>query len=452
MMPSPKNPKKTVAIAGAGLAGLAAAVFFYLFWYQVTIFERKPICGGRAFSFIDKQTGLTIDNGQHLMMNAYQETLALLTKVGAKHKVESQIPTQVVIFDAEGNRGEFVLRPGLAPLHLLKAVFGFSLFFFFLKLSFLRLGWHLRRVQKNKITISEHLTVHDWLLQHGQTQRTITNFWEILTLATLNMSTQQAQARLLAEVLLRCYFAGPQDGFLVFPRAGLSEVVVQPILQYLGQRGHTVISHTGVKSIAILDEKVRCFVLDSGEKVKADLYIAALPPLSLQNTLPLSFWQNHEQLQNLPRFQDSPIVSVNLFYDQPVMDEVFVGGAITATHWFFNRNKIHHQTNAPFHVVAVISAGQNFLQQSKQQIIEQAQQDLQKLCPKAVEAKLLHALVNIERQATVVLDAQAANMRPDVKILDNFMVIGDWVKTGLPATLESAVLSAKLAAKQVGDC
>lgn len=440
------NPKKSVAIAGAGIAGLAAAVYFDELGYQVTLFERKPICGGRTFSFQDKITGATIDNGQHLMVGAYHETLALLEKIGAKHNVGFMIPSVVPIYNRHFQRAEFVLQDGWPLWSLCRAVFGFAHFSFAEKLVFWRLGWQLKRFAKNPASLPANLTAKEWLLQNGQTPNTIESFWEVLTLATLNAPTDMAQARLLAQVLVKSYFGGRRDGFLVLPKKGLSETLVEPVLQYLEQRGQTVARHVGVKAITILNNQVQHFVLNNDEKVKADHYISALPPPALQNVLPKAFVDQHASLQHLSQFKDAPIVSVNLFYDRDVLGEMFVGAAATTTHWFFNKNAICHLPGPPYHVVGVISAATDFLTKSKAEILQIATENLRRLCPKAQEAKLLHALINIERQATFLCDVQSAGRRPAQKICENFGVIGDWTNTGLPATIESAVLSAKLAA------
>ena len=435
--------KKTAIIAGGGIAGLAAAVFLDELGFRVTLFEKKPIFGGRAYSFSDKKTGCVVDNGQHLLIGAYHETISLVERVGAKHKLQTQIPTKVPLCFEGGRRADFKIANAPPPLGILSGFLKCPLFSIREKFLLFKLGKTLRKMKSGKKPLPENQTVREWLESCGQTPRLIRNFWEILTLATLNDTIDFACASHLVVVLLKSFFSERQDGFLIFPKVGLSELFVEPILDYLKLRGQTVQTSIGLEKINILDHRAQSFVFSDGSVKKADLFISALPPHRLLKVLPEAFVSTQKDLKRIKDFSCSPIVSINLFYDQNFMTDTFLGSSHTKVHWFFNKDQIFSKRETTTHIMGVISGAREFLDKGREEIIAMARQDLESLYPKFRNAKLEHATVTIERQATVSFGVESHQWRPEQKILDNFYVIGDWTKTGLPATIESAVMSAK---------
>lgn len=440
--------KKTALVAGAGIAGLSSALFLDELGYDVTLIERKPILGGRTYSFRDRKTGLTIDNGQHLMIGAYHETIALLERLGTKHKIQVLKPTLVPLYSENFKLNTFKLGEGKPPLNLLSALFGFGAFSLFEKLKLLGFGRRLQSFLKSPDTIPQNITVQDWLTQSNQSASSIRNFWEILTLATLNDSAELTTADGLVQVMLKSYFGGREDGFLVLPKAGLSELFADPCEAYLSLRGHSVLKGIGIREVQILDNKVRNIILSDNSELKPDVFVSALPFKSLVNVLPRSFTANHDQLKHAPNYQSSPIISINLMFDRPVLKHKFVGTANADVHWFFDRNALELQSHAPqtniHHVCGVISGAYKFEDHSKEQLVAIALKDLAKFSPESRDAKLLSSLVNKEREATLSSRVGVNATRPKQNILPNFYVVGDWTQTGLPATIESAAMSARL--------
>ena len=242
----------------------------------------------------------------------------------------------------------------------------------------------------------------------------------------------------LTQVLIKSYFEGRYDGYLVFPKASLSEIFDRPIKRYLEMRGHDIITGVGIEDISIQNRQVAGFKTTKDSQLKkADLYISALPFWNLKKVVDLE----QTQLKSLNQMEGSPIVSINLFYDQPIMNEDFIGSAATRTHWFFEKNHTHHNITK---ITGVISGAYDLLEKSKQDILEFAKNDIKKLYPTAHKASLVHATVNIERQATLSSRKGINRLRPPQKNLSNFYILGDWTRTGLPATIESAITSAKL--------
>src|SRR3954452_1287724 len=117
-------PAFDVAVIGGGVAGLAAASALAAAGRRVIVLEARGRLAGRATAFRDRETGELVDNGQHVLFGCYDETFALLRRVGAEGNVRVQAGLEVPYLDRERRRS--VLRcPSLpSPLHLLAGVLG----------------------------------------------------------------------------------------------------------------------------------------------------------------------------------------------------------------------------------------------------------------------------------------------------------------------------------------
>jgi squalene-associated FAD-dependent desaturase len=429
---------------GGGVAGLASAVFLDELGFKVTLVEKKPHLGGRAYSFRDRVTGLTVDNGQHLMIGAYHETLQFLQAISARGRVSFEDPTVIPLADERLVTAPFRVRQGRPPLPLMAALWRFKHLNWREKAGFLRLGHVLKRLKSGKATMPVQQTVTEWLVTMGQSEKARRRFWDVVTLATLNDSPDVTTADGLIQVMLGGFFAGPRDGLLVFPNVGLSDVFAHPAENYLTLRGQRILKGVGVKEMRFLGDRAMAVALSDGQILKAEVFVSALPFRQLLNILPGLILANTPALQPLTGFHSAPIVSINLFYDRPVMEEKFLGSAGTSVHWFFRKD-----TAGPHHVVGVVSGAYDWLEKDKKEAVRIAAGELQCLCPRAARARLVHALVNKEREATLSSRPGVNAARPAQQIYKNFFAVGDWTRTGLPATIESAVKSARLMANTV---
>lgn len=452
MNPAQTHPEKTAIIAGGGLAGLSAAVFLDQLGYQVTLIEKKQILGGRTYSFTDKKTKAVIDNGQHLMIGAYHDTLHFLDLIGARAKIELKKPSRIPLLDEELHRHDFTLRDLPVPFSASTALMSFSGLPLLDKLKLLRLLKDLLKTRQQGALFLNDLTVTDWLNKHGQSQKAQKNFWEILTLATLNDHPDQTSADGLATVLCDSYLRNRNDGFLVFPKVGLSELFVEPAEQYLHLRGHQVIRGIRLAQIHMQSGKVSAFEFSDGSQQKADIFVSALP---FQHLTPLLSEENLAACPELAvtkTWETSPIVSINLFFDRPIMQSPLLGSAKTKVHWFFNKEMVLKEKapdQSAHHIMGVISGGYEFLNKSKDDILKIALDEIQQIIPAAKDATLVHALINKEREATLSQRVGINKQRPQQQQLSNFFVVGDWTQTGLPATIESAVRSSRFVRDQL---
>lgn len=185
-----------LAVIGAGWAGLSAAVRAADAGDEVTVFEASHTLGGRARAVVSPQLHTRIDNGQHIMLGAYHDTLALMQRLG----IDTDTTLQREPLTLESADGTFRLQvPRLpAPFHLLAALLN-------ARGLFLRDKWRLaraiRQLQRQQWRTIPGLTVQQWLDHHQQSPRVRALFWQPLCIAALNTPADDACAQLFANVL-----------------------------------------------------------------------------------------------------------------------------------------------------------------------------------------------------------------------------------------------------------
>ncbi len=444
------NRHHKVVIIGGGFAGLAAGVALAESGYQVELFERRPALGGRAYSFIDQVSGEVIDNGQHLFMGCYHETFKFLRKLGTAHLVHLQNRPRVDFLDPEARHTSLDCPALPPPLHLLAGLLRMRGLSLKDKLSALRVSGALKARGAQLKSRLGQLTVDEWLNQCGQSQRMKDRFWDMLSIATLNLSPERAAAILLARVLQQGFAGTRADSCMVTASVGLSQLYTEQARAFIEARGGRVRLRAPIKRLLI--EGTRCTGAEtaSGEIATADYYISAVPYFALTSLLPERLF-SERYFAAWRDFESSPIISINLWFDRPVTEFGFVGLVQGRVHWLFNKDLIFKRSGKDDHLVScVISAAHQYRSATREELVAMAMEDLARFLPDICRAKLLHSVVVKEQHATFCATVEAEERRPDFRTpIANLLLAGDWTNTGLPATIEGAVLSGHRCAELV---
>ncbi len=222
-----------VAVIGAGWAGLAAAVELTEGGAAVTLFEAGRIPGGRARSA--QIAGQTLDNGQHILLGAYRETLALMRKVGADpEKLFDRRPLELL--DPSGFRLALPHLP--APLNVAWGLLTASTVNWSEKL---KTALWMQGIKWRKFQLIEDCSVAQWLDKAGQTGVLRRHLWEPLCLAALNTPAERASAQLFANVLRDSLGSAQRaDTDLLLPRVPFGELLPEPATNWLREQGATL--------------------------------------------------------------------------------------------------------------------------------------------------------------------------------------------------------------------
>jgi squalene-associated FAD-dependent desaturase len=441
--------QSSVLIIGGGFAGLAAAVDLAEAGRRVLLLERRAFLGGRAYSFTDQTTGDTIDNGQHLMMGCYHHTLSFLDKIGASHKLKFQSSPRVDFLHEREGHASFECPSAPAPLHLLAGLARLQTIGWQDRLKALRVGMALGRLNGHRARLAD-LTVREWLDELGQTPRMQQRFWNLVALATLNEQPERASADMFARVLDQAFMHTKRDSAMVLSRVGLSELYPADARAFIASRGGEVRLNASVERIDFERNRAVGVTLRSGERIAADAIISAVPYFMLKTMLAPELIARTESFRAIPQFKSAPIVSINLWYDEPVTDLEFTGLLDSRIEWVFNKNAIVGERDQRQHLALVISGAHETAPLPKEELIEIAVAEMRRFCPAARRQQPVHSFVVREYDATLSHAPGTARLRPSQQTpFENFFLAGDWTDTGLPATIESAVWSGQQCARLI---
>jgi hydroxysqualene dehydroxylase len=440
------------AIVGGGFAGLAAGVALADRGLKVALLEGKPALGGRAYSFADPDTGDYVDNGQHVLMGCYRETLNFLDRIGARRHLVFHRDLEIEMLERGGRSAMLRTARVPGPFHMTAALLRYRHLNLRERLSAMAAGIRMLAMRRFRRAELQKITVAELMDRLGQGARARAAFWYPLAIATLNDRPELSSAALLAEVLKRAFFGRRRDSAFVYSRVGLSDLYCTSARAAIERAGGTVDTHAIVESLELgHGGAVAAARLRDGRRIEARCFISAVPAPQLLRFLPESAVAD-PFFARLAGLEGSPIVCVHVWLDREVTRSPFTGFIGTTTQWLFNKRRIfemrgeHH----PGYLSFVISGARELVDRPNEELFGIVVEDLRVMIPAAVAAKVARSLVLKEKQATLAPHPRFDALRPGTRTpLRNFFLAGDWIQTGLPATIESAVISGRAAADAV---
>jgi len=307
--------------------------------------------------------------------------------------------------------------------------------------------------QKTSVEDLDRMTVDQWLTQCRQSERAKRHLWDLIAIACLNEESKVASAAPFVAVLKQAFFEDPSSSSLALADVGLSDLYVRGAIHYLQTHGGEVRAKCPVHRLIVRNEEVKGVLLRDGTRLEADAVICAVPPPALLKLVPEEIVERETYFSALKTLRYAPIISIHLWFDQKITNELFVGLLDTHIQWLFNRSLIHRDAKTKDgYVSLVISGAHDFADWPDQKILSLALEELRRIFPAAKEAVLLRSLVIKEFQATLSPVPGTEALRPTSESpIKNLLVAGDWTKTGLPATIESACVSGHRCAELVGS-
>ena len=428
---------------------MAAAWRLSALGHAVVLVERRPYLGGRAYSFVDRETGQQVDNGQHVFLGCCTAYADFLRDVGTLELTVRQRSLRIEVRSPGGRTGLLTGLPLPAPAHLLP--------------SFLRyphIGWRdkaravpallrIRRERRRERAELRGQSFGDWLRGHGQSERAIANFWDLIIVPSLNDASNAVSAAMGFMIFQESLLWHRHGADVGYAGAALSETMGDAVARGLAEAGATLMLGRSVGRLAVTDGAVSGAELAGGETLRADAYVSALPPEALLGLLPAP-------LRDDPAFAPaathtwSPIVNLHLWYDRTVADFEFVAFVDSPVQWVFNRTRIARLSGPGQYLTVSLSAAWRFWPMAKEELRELFVPELARLLPGAANATVERFVVVKEQRATFrSLPGGPDNRLPSRTPLPNLFLAGDWTDTGWPSTMESAVRSGNAAAEAV---
>ncbi|MGO3933124.1 hydroxysqualene dehydroxylase HpnE [Rhodopseudomonas pseudopalustris] len=409
---------KTVHIIGAGISGLSAAVRLAAAGYQVRVHEAMQQAGGRCRSYFDAATGLTIDNGNHLLLSGNAAAVDYARSIGTDAGLVGPDSAEFSFADlADGQRWTLSLGNSRLPLWVLDPE---------------------RRVPGT--TVRDYLAlaplvwspasrlVGDAIPCEGPLYRKLV---APLLLAALNVDPPEGSAGLAGAVVRKTLLAGGQACRPLIARDGLSAVLVEPAIEKLRAQGAEVLFGHELRRLNMSGDRISS--LDFGDDVitlgAEDKVILAVPPRPAASLLP--------GLKTPGQFR--AIVNAHFNYVPPPGQPALLGVVGGLVEWLFA---------FPNRLSVTISNGDRLVDMPREQLAREVWQDICKLT--GITANLPPWQIVRERRATFAATPEQNALRPGaVTSWNNLFLAGDWTDTGLPATIEGSVQSGNRAADLV---
>jgi zeta-carotene desaturase len=429
------------------MAGLSAAAHAAARGLRVRLLEARGLTGGRATSFRHPASGEWVDNGQHVLMGCYHETFRLLALAGAEGGVSCPRSLSVAFADADGRRTHLRCPPVRSPLGLVLGLVAWRGLPLGDRASALGLAGALRRLRGPGPSAALHRicqpgeTAGAWLDRHGQSSLLRERLWNPLALAALNESPDKASAEMFVAVL-RGMFGGPAaDASIRIPLAPLGEVLADPLVRFIRARGGEVECHSRARVVA--RDGTGVVVESRGRSRRASTVIVAVPWFHLDAVAVVDEGALAAIKAAAAATSWSPIVTVTLWVDRPVAGAPMLGLPGRHLQWAF-------ETSRPggVRLSLVASGAGEVVRYADRELVALAMSEVEHVLPLA-GARVERTLVLREPRATFSV-APGLPARPGPRTgVPGLYLAGDWTDTGLPATIEGAVLSGRVAVDAV---
>lgn len=408
-----------VHIVGAGLAGLAAAVILADAGCDVRLYEANGHAGGRCRSYFDNELGCRIDNGNHLLLAGNRNALAYLDRIGARATVEG--PAEALFAFVDASNGErWVLRPnrGRIPWWVLRPgrrVPGTRAADYLGLLG-------LRRAEQ-RATFGATFDPSNPLAKR---------LLAPLAVAALNTGVAEASASLFARLLADTLGRGGAACRPLVPRVGLSETFVDPALASLRRHGAAIHFATRLKALDFAGERVSMLRFEGGpvEPATGEAVVLATPAAIAARLVP--------GLVVPDRY--SPIVNAHFRCAAAAGSPLFVGVVAGTAEWIFRKAQVLSVT---------VSAAERLVACPAADLRETLWRDTA-MAYRMPYIPAPPARIVKERRATFLASPDQLLRRPPTATRwHNLTLAGDYIDTGLPATIEGAVASGFAAAALV---
>jgi hydroxysqualene dehydroxylase len=384
------------AVVGGGLAGLAAALDLADAGHEVTLYEARPTLGGAVQTLPEREGDPSPppDNGQHIALGCFTEYVSFLDRIGEGGSYDRRRLALPVIAE-DGRQGS--IKPSLPAL----------LSYAHLPLRD-RLAIPLVTARCRNAEARAGETFGALLRRLGASDASVERFWDVFIRPALNLRTDEVDAN-AGLFTVRTALLGPRaSSDVILPRKPLGLMHGEAAGRALEARGAKIETGTRIEDVDQLD---------------ADVTVIATPPDDLEF---------------------SPIVSVHLLFDRPLLRAPLAALLGSDAHWVFDRGALTgHQPPSGQYLTIVSSGVPELMEIRGRDLVDRI---VGQVTDRLGHADLVWSRVSREPEATIALRPGVHRPMPGL-VRPGLARAGAWTDTGWPATMESAVRSGRAAAR-----
>lgn len=440
----PSTQKSTVAVAGGGLAGLAAACALSDAGLRVTLFEKRPFLGGRASSYEHPGTGEVVDNCQHVLFRVCTNLVEFYQRIGVADQIRW---FDQMNFIEPGGRISMMKSSMLpAPLHTAPSFFDFPFLTAADKLAIARALAPLTLTQQRDTGKS----FQQWLAEHGQTQNAVARFWHPILVSALSEELDRISISAAAQVV-RESMKSPAARHMGVPTVPLTDLY-NKAGDYIRTRGGVLHFRSSLDTFSSNASQVDLQLSGPHDDDAFDYLVVALPFDALDRVLP-AVPEAASLREMASHFVNSPITGIHLWFDRQISDLDHAVLLDRTIQWMFHKSRLQPMrmeagSEAGSYIELVVSSSKTLIEKSRAEIVDLALAEVREFFPATRGATLVKSTVIKEVNATYSPRPGIDAHRPTATTAwPRVFLAGDWTATGWPATMESAVRSGYLAAE-----
>ena len=455
-----------VAIAGAGLAGLACAKYLVDKGHTPIVLERRDVLGGKVAAWKDAD-GDWYETGLHIFFGAYPNMLQLFKELKIEDRL--QWKQHSMIFnqpETPGTYSRFDFPDIPAPWNGLVAILRNNDMLTWMEKIRFGIGLIPAIIKGQKyVEEMDKYSWSEWMEKQNIPPRIEKEVFIAMSKALNFINPDEISATILLTALNR--FLQEKNGSkMAFLDGSPTERLCQPLQDYIVSKGGEVRLNAPLKEILLKeDNTVEGFVIrglngNEDEVLQADIYLSAMPVDPLKTILPQS-WRQMDYFKKLDGLVGVPVINLHLWFDRKLtdIDHLLFSRSPLLSVYADMSNTCREYSNPDRSMLELVLApAKDWISKSDSEIIEATMEELKKLFPHHFEgenpAQLLKShVVKTPRSVYKATPGRQA-CRPQQKTpITNFYLAGDYTMQQYLGSMEGAVLSGKLAASVIAeDC
>ncbi len=445
-----------IAIFGAGVAGLSAAIELVDRGHSVEIYEKRKILGGKVSVWKDSD-GDSIESGLHIVFGGYEQLQKYLKRVGAEDNYHWK---EHALIYAESDGRQSYFKKAKLPSPWAEMVGGLQTDFLTMwdKISLIKGLFPAIIGNEEYFRSQDHMTYSEWHRLKGASEHSLQKLWRAIALAMNFIEPNVISARPMITIFkyFGTDYTSTKFGFF---RKNPGDSMIEPMRQYIQGKGGRIFVDAKLSRFELnSDESIQHAVLHDGHNIDADAYISALPVHNIKKIIPVP-WLTYKYFRNLHEFEGSPVANCQLWFDRKITDTdnlMFSQGTIFATFADvsitcpedFQKNM--GTANGGSVMSLVLAPAHQLMNMPNDVITGLVMKDIHERFPKSRDAKLLKATIVKIPESVYKAVPGVDQFRPDqISPIKNFFLAGDYTYQHYLASMEGAALSGKLVAEKL---